>query len=177
MNPKRSPGGLAGLPGRLLAAVFLLALSCPVCPVLAAAGSGDNSQQLQPLVTMRRTMCYGTCPVYSLELYEDGTVIYRGEKFVAVTGTWKVSIDPERVAQLVKTMTEAGFFSWRDSYNRMERTDMPSVTLGVHTETRDKTIIHYRGDSSAPRELRRLESLVDQVAGSDRWVSQGSGDR
>ena len=170
----KPPGGPAGLPGRLLAAVLLAVL---LFPGLAAADSGDNRPQLQPLITMRRTMCYGTCPVYSLELYADGTVIYRGEKFVAVTGTRKISIDPDQVAQLVKTMTEAGFFSWRDGYHRAEITDMPSVRISVHTEERDKTIDHNLGDPSAPRELRRLESLVDQVAGSDRWVNQVSGDR
>ena len=37
-------------------------------------------------ITLSRTACYGTCPVYSIELHGDGTVLYSGKSNVAFIG-------------------------------------------------------------------------------------------
>ena len=33
-------------------------------------------------ITLSRGSCYGTCPAYELEIYEDGKVKYEGHSFV-----------------------------------------------------------------------------------------------
>lgn len=33
-------------------------------------------------IQLERTMCFGECPVYKVEILSDGTVNYNGEMFV-----------------------------------------------------------------------------------------------
>lgn len=44
-------------------------------------------------IKLRRTMCYGTCPVYSVVVDKEGDVNYNGEMFVYKNGehNWKIS--------------------------------------------------------------------------------------
>ena len=59
-------------------------------------------------ITLERTACFGTCPVYQVSIFEDGTVMYNGENFVDVTGEQTSSIDPETVELMVNAFVEAG---------------------------------------------------------------------
>ena len=36
-----------------------------------------------PFITMRRTACFGTCPQYTISIYDDGTINYEGKLFVS----------------------------------------------------------------------------------------------
>ena len=49
-------------------------------------------------------------------------------------------------------------------------TDSPTVITSVTAGGRSKTIRHDYGCFDAPRELARLERLIDEVAGTARWV-------
>lgn len=37
-------------------------------------------------ITFTRTMCYGSCPVYSIDIYDDGIVKWNGICFVSSIG-------------------------------------------------------------------------------------------
>ena len=45
------------------------------------------------IITLERTECFGTCPVYRLTVHGDGRVVYEGIRFVEVEGTVKTSIE------------------------------------------------------------------------------------
>jgi hypothetical protein len=52
-------------------------------------------------------------------------------------------------------------------------TDSPTVITSASAGGRTKTIRHDYGCQAAPRELGRLEQLIDEVAGTSRWVGRG----
>ena len=40
-----------------------------------------SPQQIQEIiVSLERTACYGNCPIYKIEIYEDNSGIYHGER-------------------------------------------------------------------------------------------------
>ncbi|WP_228369368.1 DUF6438 domain-containing protein [Candidatus Nitrososphaera gargensis] len=53
------------------------------------------------IITLERTVCYGTCPDYSLTIYGNGAVVYEGHRWVAVTGRQTSSIPQQEVKELV----------------------------------------------------------------------------
>jgi hypothetical protein len=59
-----------------------------------------NSQEI-PVITLMRAWCLGTCPIYSVEIFQDGKLRYHGEKFVAVTGSQEAQISPAAVETFV----------------------------------------------------------------------------
>src|SRR2546430_1156203 len=75
--------------------------------VLLSFYTGNNvfplkqGQVKEVIITLKRTVCYGTCPDYELTIYGNGTVVYEGYRYVAVTGRHSSSIPHERVKQLV----------------------------------------------------------------------------
>jgi hypothetical protein len=144
-----------------LAAVALLAL-------VALPAAAQNSDQ--PVITLERTACFGSCPIYSVAIYADGRVVYNGERFVTATGEQTTSIDPETVQQLVAGFEAAGYFDWNDEYTDMHITDLPSVVTSVMRDGEVKQITRYAGDSSAPLALSYLENWIDLAAYTSQWT-------
>ena len=133
------------------------------------------AQQPEPLVTLRRTSCYGRCPVYSVEIYADGFIRYVGINFVQYTGEHRAVVPQEVVGNLVAYILKADYFALRDSYetykDRKGRTwiitDLPTVVTSLRVGTAKKTVRDY---AFAPRRLCELEDEIDRVANTKRWI-------
>ena len=121
-------------------------------------------------VTLERTACYGSCPIYKIVVKGDGTVTYDGERFVKLTGHHAGTLPPERLAELAAAFDKAGYFRFEDAYTAYNVTDHPSAVTSYKDAARSKRIDHYHGDRSAPRELTALEDEIDRVVGTDRWI-------
>src|SRR5579871_5674807 len=122
-----------------------------------------------PVITLERTACFGTCPVYTVEIYADGTVKYNGEKFVQVMGEQTSQINPQTVTAMVAAFREAGYFDW-DDFNSMTISDLPSVITSVTDNGVTHRIERYTGDSSAPLSLIYLEQWIDAMANTQLWT-------
>jgi hypothetical protein len=152
----------------LLRTLFVITLTLE-CAYAALA------QQPEPLVTLHRTACYGTCPVYSLEIFADGFIRCIGINFVQYTGEHRAVVAQETVENLVADFLRADYFALHDSYetykDRKGRTwtitDLPTVITSLRVGTTKKSVRDY---ASAPRRLRELEEEIDRVANTRRWI-------
>ncbi len=126
-------------------------------------------------ITLERTACFGTCPVYTVTISGDGTVSYDGRQFVGVTGTQRAHVDPAVVRALVDDFKAIGFFELRDAYREVENpdgtttsvTDLPTIRVSLRIGDRSKEVVDYFG---APKPLRDLERRIDAIAGTAKWV-------
>lgn len=144
---------------------ILCALLALVLAALPAA-----AQEPQVAITLHRDACFGACPVYTVTIYTDGTVVYNGERFVDAEGEQTTTIDPQVVEQLVAGFEAAGYFGWEDEYTSMSVTDQSYVTTSVTRDGETKQIIHYLGDSTAPLALPYLEAWIDLAAHTGQWT-------
>lgn len=117
----------------------------------------------KPLITIERTGCYGNCPVYSASIFPDGTVVYKGEYWVKVTGESRLQISEAKVNELIEAFEAVGFFSFKDLYSA-DTTCGPSTILVFDHGGRRKRVVNEYG-FSVPRDLERLENKVDRLAG------------
>ena len=122
------------------------------------------------VVALRRTACFGTCPVYEVTLYGDGRVDFEGADYVKVRGAGSATIRTEDLRQLLVEIEKSGFFSLKDSYENYMVTDNPTAITTISFQGRKKTIVHYHGDKTAPEALSRLEDAIDETAGTKRWI-------
>jgi hypothetical protein len=159
---------------RLLAAVPVVLAACSrrePSPAAAAPESG-------PVVTLERTPCFGTCPVYAVAISRAGEVTFIGKQHVADPGQATATIPPERVDSLLGELQAAGYFGFADAYVMdspacgMYATDSPTVITSATRGGKTKTIRHDRGCSAAPPGLSQLEQRIDEVAGTGRWVGR-----
>jgi hypothetical protein len=153
---------------RAIVVVFAFLLISPLVPVSAQPGPAGQDGDIG--ITLERGMCFGTCPVYSVSLYGNGTIVWRGEMYVAVTGNATDSIDPAKVKDLYDRLIAGGFLKMNDTYDLHRITDMPTATLTVWNGTDVKRVYHYYGDTTAPANLEFMEDAVDTVANTSRWI-------
>jgi len=131
--------------------------------------------QEDPVITLRRTACFGTCPVYSLEIFEDGFVRYVGTQFVQVTGEHRTVIPRDAVESLISHFLRVDYFTLQDSYETYKApdgtvwnvTDLPTTYSSLRVGTRKKSLKDY---AFAPKVLVELELEVDRVANTHRWI-------
>lgn len=122
------------------------------------------------VIRLERTGCYGTCPIYAVEIRGDGAVTYAGEGFVAVEGVHRGQVTPEAVAALVAQFREADFFSLDDEYVAGV-TDNPTQIVTLTLGGRTKQVIDYVGlEDGMPFAVERLEHAIDRTAETRAWV-------
>lgn len=116
-------------------------------------------------ITLDRTMCYGTCPDYTLTVDADGTVMFEGRNYTRVsTGT--ATIENSKLVELVTEIKKADFFSLEDAYSARV-TDNPTYTLEVQMGGKGKRVVSY---ATRPRRLELLMNRIDQIVDSKEWI-------
>jgi hypothetical protein len=120
-------------------------------------------------IKMERGMCMGACPVYSLDIFGNGTVVYNGERFVNVTGKQVSSISNDKVKELVKEFYDIDYFSLNDTYDKVIKTDQPTVSTSININGTSKNVFDNLG-AIAPESLRLLEYKIDEITNSSKWV-------
>jgi len=129
-----------------------------------------------PVVTLERTPCFGTCPVYQVAISRSGVVRFVGKNHVAQQGEATAEIPAARVDSLLRELEVGGYFGFADAYVMdspacgQYATDSPTVITSASAGGRTRTIRHDYGCSAAPQALGRLERRIDEVAGTARWV-------
>ena len=127
------------------------------------------------VIQLQRTVCFGTCPSYTVAIDARGTVTYDGVRFVRVVGHRTAQIGSSTVATLLARAEQIGFFDLRDDYRTIENpdgtvitvTDLPTKIVTVTVNGRTKRVEDYLG---APDALGQFEREIDDAAGTKRWV-------
>lgn len=124
------------------------------------------------LASIDRGACYGTCPVYTLAVYRDGTVEYEGKLYVKTTGKAAGTVTDEQMAALDKLFTSDHYLAYDSKYTSYDVTDESSARTAYRPPgaRETKTVDHYAGDSKAPESLTKLEDRFDAIVQSERWI-------
>lgn len=121
-------------------------------------------------ITLERGICFGTCPVYTLTIFGNGSIVYEGKEFVKELGIRNGSVNASIAEELFSLIDTSGFIDLADSYSAYDITDMPSATITLITNGKVKRVEHYHGDMTAPPILTDLENAIDQTADVTRWT-------
>jgi len=128
-------------------------------------------------VTLERGPCFGTCPVYEVEVDAHGLVTFDGRRFVEQIGTATAQIPADSAASLMRSLEADGFFTLDPRYHHGEKgcgayhTDAPHVTLTLSLDGRTHTVELDYGCTGAPGVLRRMHDRVYAVTEVARWVT------
>ena len=122
------------------------------------------------VIGLERSACYGTCPVYRVEIHGDGTVVFVGERFVAVTGESQERVPLSTVRQLFAQFRSADYFWSFDRY-AANATDLPVYATSIAFDGQSKSIVDYAGRMiGMPSELIALEDDIDRAANTGKWI-------
>lgn len=136
------------------------------------------------VITLERSTCLGPCPDYKVTIQGDGRVQFTTDKDpenadqpmsrwngVLVTGTHEARVAPEAVAALVRRFEAVGFWRLKHVYRRRS-VDDPTYVVSLAEGSRTKSVEDHSGTAvGMPQAVRDLEDAIDQVAGTDRWIT------
>ncbi|HEX4641375.1 MAG TPA: DUF6438 domain-containing protein, partial [Chthoniobacterales bacterium] len=116
-------------------------------------------------ITLERTMCFGSCPVYRLAVRSSGRVEFDGKAFVREKGKRTAQISAQDFARLAKKIEEINFFGLDKRYDGkgpdgtgVTVTDLPTRKTTVTKGRETKTVENY---FQGPPGLKELEDLID----------------
>lgn len=150
--------------------------ACAARAPRAPAQEPSDAPGPAPAISLERTPCFGTCPVYTVSVSPAGQVTFQGRAHVRLLGTATGQIPPRRVDSLLVELEKAGYFRFASRYAASEAacgryvTDLPVAITRVSLSGRTKRIEHDHGCGAAPAALAVLEKRIDEVLGSDQWI-------
>ena len=89
----------------LMGMVFLFYLDWIIFFLLS---SPQNPTDVE--IKLERTACFGTCPIYSITVFDDGTAIYEGKQFGRIEGSRTFIIPEEKVGELIRLFYTKNLF-------------------------------------------------------------------
>ena len=126
-------------------------------------------------IKLERTPCFGSCPVYKIEVSGTGKVEYNGEYFVEKKGahTWQLS--SKAVEQLNQLIKEIGYFTIKEKRQRGEfitiETCMASCITSVLLDDGSyRQINNNYGANIYQRKLSTFEYKVDELIGVKGYI-------
>lgn len=110
-------------------------------------------------------------PIYSLTVYGNGSVIYKGTKNVATSGMVNYHIPKASVRELSNEFIKIYYFALKDKYSdpTAKVANNAIVTTSINMNGEIKTILDDH-NSYGPVTLRQLEDKIDQLTNSKQWI-------
>ena len=169
--------------------VSVLTSGLLICGSLSAFSQPEIPKDLS--ITLRRTMCFGWCPAYTLTIAADGGVKFTPEGAFSVRGDGPMPMLPltsrlaaDQISDLLAEFQKIKFFSLQKHYRPTGKnnigpscpeysTDSPSAVITIVKDGKRKTVNHYLGcvGSKELDQLLALEHRVDDTAHAKEWIS------
>lgn len=150
------------LPGSLLLFIslpFFFAMTCQ------SVTKNTNLDELNKVIEMEKGPCYGNCPVFTLTVYDNGIVSYRGERFTERRGLYRLDIGRKGAEDLKQAFAAANLWQYPDAF-KAQIPDLPTITLTYYEGDRTKTI---RGKDGRPESVLKLEQMLDEITARQGW--------
>lgn len=129
--------------------IFLINISCNTV-------SENTKEKLNQLaISLEKTACFGTCPVFKIKIYNNGDAIFEGKKFVKKTGLIKFKVKQNEIQKILAKAKNIKFTKMLNEYTE-KITDLPTTYIQI----KEKKIKDYYG---APKKLKDLEKLIEEI--------------
>ena len=142
--------------------LFTLLLLCTLCSCRTA----KEEVNLNLIISMDRTGCAQECPVYSVNVFENGLVTYMGYEHVEKEGKHKIKLAKKELNRLIRLFEKSNFFEFKESYISEELYDLPTTSLYFYYKSRRKKIIE---NYNTPEAIIQLEKELDKLIEIPNW--------
>jgi hypothetical protein len=124
------------------------------------------------IITLRRTQCYGSCPVYSVGVRSDGSVHFYGRDYTQTNGYASANIGVANVRALLAFMRAKSFATLHTLY-LATGTDHPKIIVMLRQGRALKYVERDDGNKTEPA-LEAVEQEIERVTGAAQWVGPPS---
>ncbi|MEK7950092.1 DUF6438 domain-containing protein [Luteolibacter sp. Y139] len=117
-------------------------------------------------ISLERTACYGTCPVYTVILHRDGRAEYKPRAHLAQQGDFEGEINSYEFERLSYLLEKNGFERMNGSY-KAGFTDAATCIVTASSSSGAKKVSDYGG--AGPINLWVIQQLIDGIRARTDW--------
>ncbi len=128
--------------------------------------TATSSAQGEELYLLSKGPCFGRCPVFSMTVYDNGLVKYKGTNFTKMLGTYEKIITAEELTQLAELFEASDFAAYSENYESL-LPDLPLVKVGYAMGDSMRIVM---GKETRPASLMTLQNALDNIANQDGWT-------
>ncbi len=129
-------------------------------PFLIYSCSGPKTISSEDvLIELKRTPCYGSCPVYTLKIDKNGKGLFEGVENVDKIGRFNFSLSQDELTELANAFQQVNFYQLEKIYDG-QVSDLPTTYITYNKDGNRKKIMDYYG---APEKLRNLENSIETL--------------
>ncbi len=153
----------------------------PVEPVLNVGGKDPSAMRTpeglaaakanpELVAELRKTPCYGDCPVFTLQVMTDGSLRYDGKKNTDLIGKFTGQPKSDPFFRVGAMAVKARFFNMADFYPEDADSapkDLPRTVTTIDWRGRKKTVTHL-GDG--PEALVEIENFLEGLIMDAIWT-------
>lgn len=123
-------------------------------------------------LTLTRTACFGTCPVYTLSIANDNSVRFEGIAFTDVEGVVESTLTHDQMAAITEDIVRSNFFGHKhDDKCIVFATDHPSVKLDIRWHRRERIAdVNLGCQKRRPDPVPGLADRVDHIVNTMQWI-------
>jgi len=120
------------------------------------------------IASLRKTECYGHCPVFEFKVFGNGIAIWKGIKYVDRFGEYKAEVDGSILESIKQKGLELGIGQLQDTYpiNKVFIQDLPMTFISFHNGSSLKMI---RNNYDAPKALLEYEKYLEKIIQQLNW--------
>lgn len=113
----------------------------------------------KPILTIKKTICFGACPIYEATLFDDRSVKFYGEKYVKFIGHKIFKLSCTDMNRIINEIKHTDVFDLKDVYDS-NITDLPDTYLTIYDNDNVKKI---RARHNIPIKLMSLINNIHEV--------------
>ncbi len=152
-------------------AIGIFALFLSACSTQQSIASKNYKQQMttpqaeEPVrkddwITFSKGYCFGKCPVYTLTIFKDGSMLYEGKANVERLGFYTAQLSKEQVKELQEGIKTYKILDSKEDLVDKMLMDAPTYKLKVVTKEVTKDITHL---GPTPQNIRTFEKQIDDM--------------
>ena len=120
----------------------------------------------EPIITLTKGACFGTCPVYTFSITKSGDMTFEGKRNTRKLGLYTKKLDLNSFQKVLATFEEYKFMELEDFYSSMI-SDTPTISITYTNSDTTKTVV---GKTERPQRVHRIQKELELLAESnDRW--------
>ncbi|MCL7986971.1 DUF6438 domain-containing protein [Sphingobacterium sp. lm-10] len=152
---------------------LIILVSCVLLGSCMKPSTNSNKKLDQiSLITISRTPCFGTCPIYTLQIDKHCVATLEAVDHLpnGLKGRYETNLPEKEWMKLIKKLEQMNYSSLEDTYGNRQISDLPSVISSISYEDGDMKKIDDYG-ARGNQELSELYAYIDALIGTLDWES------
>lgn len=125
-------------------------------------------QKANMVASIKKTACYGLCPIFEIKVFSNGLVLYDGKKHTDRLGLHEAYLLQSEIDDLMAKADTINFFQLASAYplEGKNLNDLPNTVIYLKKESQEKEIVNNYG---APKALKWYETLFLEKLNQLDW--------